>query len=73
VPPGPGVGVGVGVGPATLILVSVDPVDWQVLPSSKIAVAQTAEFPLAIAVTVVDNGELGGESETGLTVATLVS
>ena len=60
-----GVGVGVGVGPLTFTSVSVDPLDWQVRPSDKSAVPQTAVDPEAIPVVVVEYGEFG--SEVGLT------
>jgi hypothetical protein len=40
-----GVGVGLLLGPVTVIFVSVEPVDWHVRPSDKVAVAQTAVDP----------------------------
>lgn len=51
---GVGVAVGVGVGLAEAISVSVVPEDWQVRPSDKSDVAQTAVEPAATAVTAVE-------------------
>lgn len=49
------VGIEVTVGAtATVTSVSVAPVDWQVLPSLRSAVAQTAVLPAATVVTVVE-------------------
>lgn len=65
-----GTGVGDAVGLLTVTSVSVTPLDWQVLPSDKSAVAQTAVDPPLTAVTVVEYGL--DESLLGLTVATPV-
>jgi len=61
-------GVGIGVGARTLMFVSVPPVDSHTRRSDKYAVAHTAVFPTATAVTVVAQ-EGGKKSDVGETVA----